>query len=69
MAMGNMAKSHARDSAGFRTGRWAGLHAWISASEAGKLKAVVDDIVEKLRRLGLPQPAVEEPRRKAVAVG
>jgi len=66
---GNMARSHARDCAGLRTCRWAGLHAWTSASEAGKLKAVVDDMVEKLRCLGLRQPAVEEPRRKAVAVG
>jgi len=67
--VGNMARGHARDSAGSRTARWAGLHAWISASEAGKLKAEVDDMVEKLRRLGPRPPAVEEPRRKAVAVG
>jgi F420-non-reducing hydrogenase iron-sulfur subunit len=42
---------------------------WISASEADKLKKVVDEMVEDLRRLGPFQQAVEEPVRKAVAVG
>ncbi len=42
---------------------------WISASEADKLKKVVDGMVNDLRRLGPFQPAVEEPRRKAAVVG
>ncbi len=42
---------------------------WISASEADQLKAVVDDMVEKLRRLGPRELAVEEPARKAALVG
>ena len=42
---------------------------WISASEADKLKKVVDEMVDDLRRLGPRQPAVENPRRKAAVVG
>jgi len=42
---------------------------WISASEADRLKKVVDEMVDDLRRLGPFRPAVEERRRKAVAVG
>jgi F420-non-reducing hydrogenase iron-sulfur subunit len=42
---------------------------WISASEADKLKKVVDEMVDDLRRLGPRQPAVEKPRRKAAVVG
>jgi F420-non-reducing hydrogenase iron-sulfur subunit len=42
---------------------------WISASEADKLKKVVDGMVNDLRRLGPFKPAVEEPRRKAAVVG
>jgi F420-non-reducing hydrogenase iron-sulfur subunit len=42
---------------------------WISASEADRLKNVVDDMVEKLRRLGPFQPVVEDPVRKAALVG
>jgi F420-non-reducing hydrogenase iron-sulfur subunit len=42
---------------------------WISASEADKLKKVVDEMVDDLRRLGPHQPVVENPRRKAAVVG
>jgi len=42
---------------------------WISASEADKLKKVVDEMVDDLRRLGPRQSAVEEPGRKAALVG
>jgi F420-non-reducing hydrogenase iron-sulfur subunit len=38
--------------------------AWISASEADQFKAVVDDMVDKLRRLG-PRP-VPKPAREPV---
>ena len=42
---------------------------WISASEADKLKKVVDEMVDDLRRLGPFQAAVEEPKREAAVVG
>jgi F420-non-reducing hydrogenase iron-sulfur subunit len=42
---------------------------WISASEADKLKKVVDEMVDDLRRLGPLQVANEEPRREAAVVG
>ncbi len=42
---------------------------WISASEADKLKRVVDEMVESLRRLGPRPPAPEEPGRKVAVVG
>ncbi len=42
---------------------------WISASEADKLKKVVDEMVEDLRRLGPRQPVSEMPSRKVVTVG
>jgi F420-non-reducing hydrogenase iron-sulfur subunit len=42
---------------------------WISASEADKLKKVVDEMVDDLRRLGPLQVANEESRREAAVVG
>ena len=42
---------------------------WISASEADKLKKVVDEMVDDLRRLGPRRAVVENPRRKAAVVG
>ena len=38
---------------------------WISASEGDKVRAVVDDMVAKLRELGpFRQPAADEPRER-----